>query len=141
MNPAHDLYQAAKDAMSKAHAPYSRFHVGAALRGRDGRVFSGANVENAAYPQGWCAETTAIAAMIMAGESAIAEFAVCASGTELITPCGGCRQKIREFAGGDTPIHLCSTRGIEKTVTLGDLLPMSFGPVHLTGHPAKSENS
>ncbi len=131
MDPADDLFTAARRIMDRAYAPYSHFHVGAALRTANGRVFAGANVENAAYPQGWCAETSAITAMVMAGETKICELAVCAAGPQLITPCGGCRQKIREFAGDATPIHLCEPRGIRQTLTLGELLPMSFGPRHL----------
>ena len=121
----------ARKAMAKAHAPYSNFHVGAVVKGANGKLYSGCNVENAAYPEGWCAETTAIAAMVMDGESKIAEIAVMGDGEALVTPCGGCRQRIREFAAGDTPIHICSPGQVRKTVTLGDLLPLSFGPENL----------
>jgi cytidine deaminase len=112
--------------MARAHVPYSRFPVGAALRTSSGAVFGGANVENASYPEGWCAETTAIAHMIMAGETEIAAVAVVAEKMARITPCGGCRQRLKEFAGADTPVHLCDENGVVESVTLGDLLPMAF---------------
>lgn len=96
-----------------------------------GGIHVGANVENAAYPQGQCAEATAIGAMIAAGETRIAEVAVIGTGDALCTPCGGCRQRLREFAAEEVKIHLCGAKGIRKTVTLGDLLPLSFGPAHL----------
>lgn len=126
------LVEAAIAAMDKAYAPYSDFPVGAALRGLGGGLYAGCNVENAAYPQGWCAETTAIAAMIMDGESRIAEIAVAGRGEALVTPCGGCRQRLREFAGADLVIHICGPEGLRRTVTLGELLPLSFGPENLT---------
>jgi len=121
----------ARQAMAKAHAPYSGFHVGAVVRGANGRLYAGCNVENAAYPEGWCAETTAIAAMVMDGETRIVEVAVMGRGEGLVTPCGGCRQRIREFAFGDVPIHICAPEGLRRTLTLGELLPLSFGPEHL----------
>ena len=128
---AEDLVTLAIAAMERAYAPYSNFPVGAALRAQSGAVFSGCNVENAAYPQGWCAETSAIAAMIMAGETRIVEIAVAGGGAELCTPCGGCRQRLREFAGDDLVIHICGPEGLRRTVTLGELLPLSFGPDNL----------
>jgi cytidine deaminase len=112
--------------MRKAHAPYSRFPVGAAILSDDGRVFSGANVENASFPEGWCAETSAIAAMVMAGGARIAEVAVVAERMDRITPCGGCRQRLKEFGSAATLVHLCDAAGVVETVTLGDLLPRSF---------------
>ncbi|WP_420347057.1 cytidine deaminase [Pelagibius sp.] len=128
---AEDLVTLAIAAMERAYAPYSNFPVGAALRAQNGAVFSGCNVENAAYPQGWCAETSAIAAMIMAGETRIVEIAVAGGGAGLCTPCGGCRQRLREFAGDDLVIHVCGPEGLRRTVTLGELLPLSFGPDNL----------
>lgn len=128
---AEDLVAQAIAAMARAYAPYSNFPVGAALRAENGAVFSGCNVENAAYPQGWCAETSAIAAMVMAGETRIAEIAVAGGGSGLCTPCGGCRQRLREFAGDDLVIHVCGPEGLRRTVTLGELLPLSFGPDNL----------
>ena len=127
-----DLIEAAKAARLKAHAPYSKFLVGAAVRDEHGRVFGGCNIENAAYPQGWCAEPSAIAALIMAGGRKITEVAVIGAGAGLVTPCGGCRQKIREFADGSVKIHVCGEDGrIKQTFTLDELLPFSFGPEHL----------
>ena len=111
--------------MERAHAPYSRFHVGAALRDERGAIHSGANVENAAYPQGQCAEASAIGALVTGGGHAIREVAVMAD-TDLITPCGGCRQRLAEFADAGVPVHLCGPEGVRRTVTLGDLLPLSF---------------
>ncbi len=127
-----DLINAAKAARTKSHAPYSKFYVGAAMRDEQGRIHGGANMENAAYPQGWCAECSAIAHLIMAGGSQIKEVAVLGNGDALCTPCGGCRQKIREFAKGDVKIHCCTEDGdLIKTFTLDELLPASFGPENL----------
>ena len=123
---ADDLFNAARAAMANAHAPYSKFPVGAALRSASGVIYVGCNVENASYPEGWCAETSAIAAMVAAGEAAVAEIAVVARQMPLITPCGGCRQRLAEFAGPDARIHLCDASGIIETVTLGELLPRAF---------------
>jgi cytidine deaminase len=125
------MFKLAREAMAKAHAPYSRFRVGAVVKGANGRLYAGCNVENAAYPEGCCAETSAIAAMVMDGESKIAELLVMGGGEGLVTPCGGCRQRIREFAADDVPIHICSPDELRRTVTLGELLPLSFGPENL----------
>ena len=127
-----DLLQAARAAREKAHAPYSNFKVGAAVRGASGRVYRGCNVENAAYPEGLCAEASAIAAMVMAGESKIVEVLVLGISNEPVTPCGGCRQKIREFAAPDAPIHIAGAEGVQMTLTLEALLPQSFGPDNLS---------
>jgi xanthosine phosphorylase len=121
-----DLFDAARAAFEHAHAPYSNFRVGAALRVRSGRIFCGANVENASYPEGNCAEASAIAAMVAAGERQITEALLVAAGERLCTPCGGCRQRLSEFAGPDLSIHLCDPQGLRRTVSLGDLLPLSF---------------
>lgn len=127
-----DLVEVAIAARAKAHAPYSKFYVGAAMRDEQGRIYGGANMENAAYPQGWCAECSAIAHLIMAGGRHIAEVVVLGNGDALCTPCGGCRQKIREFAKGDVKIHCCSEQGaLIRTYTLDELLPASFGPENL----------
>lgn len=127
-----DLIAAAKSARLKAYAPYSKFLVGAAVRDERGQIHGGCNIENAAYPQGWCAETSAIAAMIMSGGKTIAEMAVIGTGDLLCTPCGGCRQKIREFAKGNVKIHMCGEDGkVKQTFTLDELLPASFGPENL----------
>ena len=127
-----DLVEAAIAARKKSHAPYSKFYVGAAMRDETGRIHGGANIENAAYPQGWCAECSAIAHLVMAGGTRIAEVAVLGNGDTLCTPCGGCRQKIREFAKGNVKIHCCTEQGVLlKTFTLNELLPASFGPENL----------
>jgi cytidine deaminase len=126
-----ELFAAAKAAQAAAYAPYSRFHVGAALRTPDGAIFGGGNVENASYPEGWCAETSAIAAMAAAGARRIAEICVIGDGAALCTPCGGCRQRIREFANDDTLVHVAGPEGVRATFRLSALLPESFGPGHL----------
>jgi cytidine deaminase len=126
------LFDAARAAQSKAYAPYSRFNVGAALRTPSGAIFSGCNVENAAYPQGACAEAGAIGAMALAGERRITEILVVGDGEGLCTPCGGCRQRIREFADPATPIHVAGPEGVRASFTLGELLPHAFGPEHLS---------
>ncbi len=127
-----DLLAMARKMMLRAYAPYSRFHVGAAVRDEEGGVHGGCNVENAAYPQGWCAEASAIAALVGAGRKRVLECLVIGPGPDLIAPCGGCRQKLREFASGDLKIHLCGPDGLHRTVTLEQLLPLSFGPHNLT---------
>ena len=125
------LFAAALEAYGNAYAPYSRFPVGAAVLTPEGEIFSGCNVENAAYPQGWCAETSAIAAMVGTGKQRIAEVCVVGGGAGLCTPCGGCRQRIREFAGPDAPIHVAGPEGVRASFTLAELLPESFGPENL----------
>jgi homotetrameric cytidine deaminase len=119
------LVEIARRAMASAYAPYSDFSVGAVLRDEAGGLHAGANVENASYPQGQCAEASAIGALIAGGGRRIAEVAVMAD-TELITPCGGCCQRLRELGDAATPVHLCGPEGIRRTLTLGDLLPHSF---------------
>ena len=125
------LIKAAIAAMEKAYAPYSGFSVGAAILDEKGNIHSGANIENAAYPQGCCAEASAISAMIMAGGRQIQKIAVAGRGELLCTPCGGCRQKIREFGTADTQIVICDEAGTRQTFTLDALLPFSFGPDNL----------
>jgi homotetrameric cytidine deaminase len=120
------LLRAADTAMRNAHAPYSQFKVGAALRAPSGAVYTGANVENAAYPQGQCAEASAIGALVAAGEQDIAAVAVVAEKLEFCPPCGGCRQRLSEFSGPDTPVHLGRPGGERRTFTVGELLPLSF---------------
>lgn len=123
---SHDLFEAAREAMGRCYAPYSKFPVGAAIRAEDGKVYKGANIENLAFPQGWCAECTAIGAMIMGGARKIVEIAVIAEKLPLCPPCGGCRQKIAEFADRDTRIYLCDEVGVKKTMSMDELLPFSF---------------
>lgn len=120
------LIDEAATARHNAYAPYSGFKVGAALRTSTGKVFVGVNVENAAYPQGTCAEAGAIAAMVAGGETRIAEVAVIADSPEPVTPCGGCRQKLSEFASPDTPITMASVSGASLTMTMSELLPGAF---------------
>ncbi len=123
---SHDLFLAAREAMAKCYAPYSKFPVGAALRTADGRVFAGGNIEVASYPEGWCAETTALGHYVMAGGGEIVEIAVVAERMDRITPCGGCRQRLAEFARSDTKLYLCDQAGIVETVTMGQMLPYGF---------------
>ncbi|MCP3056986.1 cytidine deaminase [Aurantimonas marianensis] len=130
---ADDLFALAKSAMRRAHAPYSRFPVGAALRTTDGRIFSGCNVEIVSFPEGWCAETTAIGHLVMDGGGRIAEIAVVAKKLPLCSPCGGCRQRIAEFASPETKVHLCDIDGgVQETVTMGELLPRAFATDNLS---------
>lgn len=131
MSSLDELFKAAKAVQARAYVPYSRFKVGAAIRTPDGAVYAGCNVENAAYPVGTCAEAGAIAAMIGGGANRIAEILVIGDGPVLVTPCGGCRQRIREFAAPDTPIHIAGPEGIRRSFTLDELLPVSFGPDNL----------
>lgn len=123
---SHDLYEAAKAAMAKAYVPYSKFPVGAAVRTEDGNIFAGANIEIASYPEGWCAETTALGHYVMGGGGRITEIAVTAERMARITPCGGCRQRLAEFAGPDAKLYLCDETGVVETVRLGDMLPLGF---------------
>ena len=126
MSAPADLCAAARAVMAKAHVPYSNFPVGAAIRAGSGVIFSGCNVENASFPEGWCAETSAIAHMVAAGEREIVEVAVVAEKMPRITPCGGCRQRLKEFGSAAMLVHLCDAGGVVETVTLGDLLPKAF---------------
>ena len=126
------LIEAAVSARHRAHAPYSRFLVGAALRCADGGIHAGCNVENAAYPQGVCAEAGAISAMVLAGGRQITELVIAAAGPSPCPPCGGCRQKIREFAAPEAVIRMVDADGnLLLQDTLGGLLPHSFGPHNL----------
>ena len=129
--PDAELLALARAAAGRAYAPYSRFPVGAAVRTTDGRRYAGANVENAAYPQGQCAEASAIGALVAGGGGTIAEVVVAAPSRKLVTPCGGCRQRLREFAPDDAPIHLADLERVRRTTSLAELLPLSFGPKHL----------
>ncbi len=128
MTAIDQLFTLAKQAQERAYAPYSRFPVGAALRTDKGALFSGCNVENAAYPLGVCAETSAISAMIAAGETRIAEILVVGPGPQKLAPCGACRQRIAEFACDNALIHLADPAGGALSLNLTDLLPHAFGP-------------
>jgi cytidine deaminase len=128
-----ELFDAALAVQANAYAPYSRFRVGAAIRTESGRIFAACNVENAAYPQGACAEAGAVCAMASAGERRIVEVLVVCDGEGLSTCCGGCRQRLREFAAASVPIHCAGAEGIRATFTLEQLLPASFGPENLVG--------
>ena len=127
------LLRAAHAARTQAYAPYSKFQVGAAVLDEQGRVFAGCNVENAAYPQGLCAEGLALGAMVLAGGRRARALLVVGEGPAPVTPCGGCRQKLREFGGDDTPVLIANSAGVQLRTTLGALLPHAFGPDHLEG--------
>ena len=125
------LFEAAKLVRERAHVPYSNFKVGAAFLTDDGSIITGCNVENAAYPQSQCAEASAIGSLVSQGYKKIIEIVVVGSGDKLCSPCGGCRQRLREFSSLDIKIHMCDANGHMKTSTLEQLLPDSFGPENL----------
>lgn len=133
MSNLNEMIELARATRERAHAPYSGFHVGACIRASSGRLYVGCNVENAAYPQGQCAEATAVGAMVSGGDTRIVEIVVLGGGQRLCTPCGGCRQRLSEFAAADAPIHICGPDGLRKTVTMGELLPYAFNPENLEG--------
>ena len=125
------LVEAARAARVRAYAPYSRFAVGAALLDQAGRIHAGCNVENAAQPQGMCAEACALAHLVLAGGTRVRAAVVVGVSDQPVTPCGGCRQKLREFADDDAPVWAADASTLRLATTLGALLPMSFGPGHL----------
>lgn len=125
------LLDAAKAVRENAYAPYSNFKVGAAIRSSSGAVYAGCNVENVAYPEGTCAEAGAIAAMIAAGDTSIAEVVVIADSPSPVPPCGGCRQKLAEFGAADVSVTMATTDGASETVRIADLLPGAFGAGHM----------
>tara|TARA_B100000989_G_C19215928_1_gene333829 strand:+ start:52 stop:447 length:396 start_codon:yes stop_codon:yes gene_type:complete len=125
------LKQAALKIRENAYAPYSGFQVGVALMSSSGEIYTGVNVENAAYPEGTCAEAGAIASMIAAGDRKITAVYVVADGAEPVPPCGGCRQKLAEFSAPDVPVTMATISGIEKTLTVVQLLPGAFTPEHM----------
>ena len=132
MNATGRMIAKARAVRSKAWAPYSGFKVGACLRTPEGALFAGCNVENAAYPQSSCAEASAISALVGAGRRRIAEIVVVGGGKGPCTPCGGCRQRLAEFARRDTPVHMADPKGrVVLSTTLGALLPHAFGPMNL----------
>jgi len=126
MSALDDMIAEASHARDRAYVPYSGFAVGACLRGESGRLYAGCNVENASYPYSLCAEAVALGALIAGGDRHIVEAVIVADGEELITPCGGCRQRISEFAAPGTPVHLCAPDGVKRTVTVEALLPLAF---------------
>ena len=126
MSDLEHMIRCAAEARRNAHAPYSGFKVGACIQSADGRLFTGCNVENVAYPQGQCAEASAIGAMVTAGASKIAAVVVVAEGDKLCTPCGGCRQRLSELAGPETPVHVADQEGLRASFTLAELLPHAF---------------
>ncbi|MEY8827345.1 cytidine deaminase [Sedimentitalea sp. XS_ASV28] len=125
------LKDAATRVRENAHAPYSGFKVGAALRAASGAIYVGCNVENIAYPEGTCAEAGAIAAMVAAGETELTEVHVIADSPMPVTPCGGCRQKLAEFGVGTVRVTMGTTAGQEQVMTLAELLPGAFGAAHM----------
>jgi cytidine deaminase len=127
------LVDAAREVRECAYAPYSRFKVGAAVRGASGRIYQGCNVENVAYPEGTCAEAGAIALMVASGETELIEVAVIADSPSPVPPCGGCRQKLAEFGRADTPVLLATTGGVTLATTIGELLPGRFDISHMSG--------
>lgn len=139
MSRPESLSDLARAVRENAYAPYSHFKVGAALRTPSGQVYSGCNVENVAYPEGTCAEAGAIAAMIAAGETEIVEAYVIADSPHPVPPCGGCRQKLAEFAKSGTPVTLATIDGGEQTVTVADLLPGAFGRGHMDSGPGGAQ--
>lgn len=128
-----NLKEAASNVRENAHAPYSGFKVGAAIRAASGTIYAGCNVENVAYPEGTCAEAGAIAAMVAAGETELTEAYVIAGSPMPVSPCGGCRQKLAEFGAGEVRVTMATTGGIEQVMTLAELLPGAFNTDHMDG--------
>ena len=126
-----NLKDAAFKVRANAYAPYSGFQVGAAIKSEEGKIFVGVNVENAAYPEGTCAEAGAIAAMIAAGHTRIKEAYVVADCSSPVPPCGGCRQKIAEFADQDVIVTLATIAGEEEKLTVSELLPGVFTSAYM----------
>lgn len=131
-----DLFDAAFEIWDRAYVPYSGYRVAAAIRAGSGRIYAGVNVENASYPVGTCAEAGAIAAMVAGGDRDIVEIAVIADGGELVTPCGGCRQRIMEFGGPHAAVWAGDLHGRRRRSTAGELLPLAFGPKAMASEPA-----
>ena len=126
-----ELVAAARAARTRAYAPYSGFAVGAALLDGEGRIHAGCNVENAAYPLGQCAEATALGSLVAAGGTRVAAAVVVGIAPQPVTPCGACRQRLREFAADECPVWSADLDAVRARHTLGELLPASFGPQHL----------
>jgi len=132
--PPQDLLLAAQQALRNAHAPYSGFRVGAAIRTSSGRIFAGCNVENASYPVSLCAERGALAALVASGEREILEVLIVTEGPTPCPPCGMCRQALWEF-GPEAMVHMVAQDGRSRTLALRTLLPEAFGPGSLDGFP------
>mgnify|MGYP001547075747 CR=1 FL=1 len=132
MSEKNRMLTLAAQARDRAYAPYSGFQVGAVLRGGSGRLYAGCNVENAAYPQSQCAEATALGGLIVGGDTRLTEVLILGPGDKPLVPCGGCRQRLLEFATAVTPIHLCSESGAHTTLILAALMPHAFGPDSLS---------
>ena len=131
-NILNELIKSASKAYENAYAPYSKFRVGASVLDNNGNIYNGCNVENAAYPSGSCAEEQAIGNMVVNGGKVIKEILIIGKSDELLTPCGACRQRIREFCDKSTLIHICNVDiGLQKSFNLGELLAYSFGPENL----------
>ena len=120
------LIELSYEMMLNAYAPYSNFSVGAAILSENDKLFGGCNVENAAYPEGTCAEAGASSAMIAGGCKTITEIYIVSKSENIVSPCGGCRQKIREFSSDQTKIFLCNIKWDYKLFSLNELLPFSF---------------
>jgi len=133
MKKNNKLIEQASEAMNKAYAPYSKFHVGAAILDENKQIHAGCNVENAAYPLGVCAEGSAISNMVLAGGETIKKIVIVSSGGQLVTPCGGCRQKIKEFSDNDTQIIIYHDKST-TIFSMDDLLPQSFSNKFLTNN-------
>ena len=127
MSAPEDLYAAATAAMQHAYVPYSKFPVGCAMRGDDGKIYAGCNVENASYSLTLCAESSAIGQLISTGANHITEILIIIPGDQLCPPCGACRQRLFELASGDTTIHLATTNGKYHATTVDALMPLPFG--------------
>ena len=128
MSTLEPMIDLARRALANAHAPYSRFRVGACVRTASGQLHAGANVENVSYGLTLCAESAAIAAMVTAGDREIVEVVIVTEGAEICPPCGRCRQQLAEFAGAGAGVYLCGPEGVRLNTTLGELLPLAFGP-------------
>lgn len=126
-----ELLKAATEVRENAYVPYSKFKVGAAIRGASGKVYAGCNVENVAYPEGTCAEAGAIAMMVAAGETELTEVLVIADSPTPTPPCGGCRQKLVEFGKPETKLTMVTTSGVRLETTLADILPGRFDAGHM----------
>jgi cytidine deaminase len=126
--PLDRMLELARQALANAYAPYSRFRVGACVQAKSGRLYAGCNVENSAYPVGQCAEATAIGAMVAGGDRQIVLAVIVTEGTEPCPPCGRCRQQLAEFARPEARICVYGPEGVRLTTTLGELLPLAFGP-------------